>query len=676
MTDNFSNSDRAEVLTQALPYIKRYTGKTVVIKYGGNAMIDEQLKQQVMEDIVLLWLIGVKVVLVHGGGPEISELMNKLGKKTEFIDGLRVTDKETVDIAQMVLAGKVNKTLVNMLEMKGGKAIGLSGMDGRLIEAVVKDEKLGYVGEITKIHIEPLTDILEKGYIPVVSTLGCDANGNTYNINGDTAAAYIAGALKAERLIMMTDIAGILKDKNDPSSLIAEISVSEAETLYRKGVISGGMIPKVECCIEALKKGVKNVVVMDGRVHHSILMELLTNEGAGTMFTEKRDMTVKEKDLEYIAGTYNRFPVFLSHGKGSKVYDENGKEYIDMGSGIGVTTFGISDDKWQAAVFEQSAKLQHTSNLYYTEPCAVLAEKLCEKTGMSKVFFSNSGAEANECAIKVARKYASEKKGDGVYTVVTLKNSFHGRTLTTLAATGQEHYHELFQPLTPGFISIDAHNIFELEALAAKHKIAAIMIECIQGEGGVNDLKKSFVNEVAEYAENNDIILIADEVQTGNGRTGKLYSYMNYGIKPDIVTTAKGLAGGLPLGATLLSEKVKDVLGHGDHGSTFGGNPVCCAAAISVLDRIDNELLAEVSAKSKYLFDTFTGTEGIESISGMGLMIGLKTKKPAEEIVKKCMEKGVLCLTAKDKVRLLPALNIPMDCLKKAAEIIKEVCAE
>ena len=670
-----SNTKRAEVLTQALPYIKRYTGKTVVIKYGGNAMINEQLKEQVMEDIVLLSLIGVKIVLVHGGGPEINDLMDKLGKKSEFVDGLRVTDKETVDIVQMVLAGKVNKTLVNLIEMEGGKAIGLSGMDGGLIEATFKDERLGYVGEITKIHIEPVIDILEKGYIPVISTLGCDKDGNIYNINGDTAAAYIAGALEAERLIMMTDIAGILKDRDDPSTLIPELSISEAEELYNSGVISGGMIPKVNCCIEALKKNVKNAVIMDGRVPHSIITELLTNEGAGTMFTEKRDMTIKEKDAKYIAGTYKRFPVVFSHGKGSKLWDENGKEYIDMGSGIGVTSFGIADDKWQAAVAEQSSKLQHASNLYYSEPCTVLAEKLCKKTGMSKVFFSNSGAEANECAIKVARKYTAEQKGEDFYTIVTLKNSFHGRTLTTLAATGQEHYHELYRPLTPGFVSVDAGNIYELEAIGAKHKIAAIMIECIQGEGGVNDLKKSFVNEVAEYAERHNVLIIADEVQTGNGRTGKLYSYMHYGIKPDIVTTAKGLAGGLPLGATLLSEKVQNVLGYGDHGSTFGGNPVCCAAAISILDRISDELLSDVEAKSKYLFDTFSGADGIESVSGMGLMIGLKTTRPAADVVNECIEKGVLCLTAKDKVRLLPALNIPKNELMEAAEIIKEVCA-
>jgi acetylglutamate kinase len=288
MIDSLSNAERAEVITQALPYIKKYTGKVVVVKYGGNAMVNEQLKQQVMEDIVLLWLIGVKIVLVHGGGPEISELMSKLGKKAEFVDGLRVTDKETVDIVQMVLAGKVNKTLVNLLEMKGGRAVGLSGVDGRLIEAEIKDEKLGFVGEIKKIHIKPVIDLLANDYIPVISTVGCDRQGNTYNINGDTAAAHIAGALGAERLIMMTDIAGILRDKDDVSTLIPEITISKAQQLYNEGVVSGGMIPKLECCIDAIEKGVKNVVIMDGRVPHSILMELLTNEGAGTMVTGEK----------------------------------------------------------------------------------------------------------------------------------------------------------------------------------------------------------------------------------------------------------------------------------------------------------------------------------------------------------------------------------------------------
>ena len=286
MHNEFSNMERAEVLTAALPYIKKYSGKIVVVKYGGNAMINEQLKQQVMEDITLLWLIGVKVVLVHGGGPEISDIMNRLGKKAEFVNGLRVTDKETVDIVQMVLAGKVNKTLVNLLNMKGGRAVGVSGIDGGIIEATMKDEALGYVGEITKIRPKAILDLLEKGYSPVVSTVAGDKQGNTYNINGDTAAAHIAGALNAERLIMMTDIAGVLMDKNDPSTLIPHLTVAEAKGLYDSGVIAGGMIPKVDCCIEALEHGVENVIIMDGRIPHSILMELLTDEGAGTMVTK------------------------------------------------------------------------------------------------------------------------------------------------------------------------------------------------------------------------------------------------------------------------------------------------------------------------------------------------------------------------------------------------------
>ncbi|MCD8128190.1 MAG: acetylglutamate kinase [Oscillospiraceae bacterium] len=286
MHSGFSNAERAEVLTQALPYIKRYRGEVVVVKYGGNAMINEERKQQVMEDIVLLWLIGVRVVLLHGGGPEINEMMDRLGKKPEFVNGLRVTDRETMDIVQMILAGKVNKTLVNLLEMKGGRAVGLSGIDDRLIEAKPKDPALGYVGEITGINIVPIADLLDKGYIPVISTIGCDAEGNTYNVNGDTAAACIAGTLRAKRLIMMTDIAGILRDPADPATLIPEVTVDEAEQLYRDGVISGGMIPKVECCIEAIRQGVKKVIIMDGRVPHSILMELLTDEGAGTLVWE------------------------------------------------------------------------------------------------------------------------------------------------------------------------------------------------------------------------------------------------------------------------------------------------------------------------------------------------------------------------------------------------------
>ncbi len=383
-----------------------------------------------------------------------------------------------------------------------------------------------------------------------------------------------------------------------------------------------------------------------------------------------------KEDSTYIAGTYKRFPIQIVSGKGSVVTDIDGKGYVDMGSGIGVTSFGIADDEWQEAIITQISNVQHMSNLYYTVPCIELAQMLCERTGMKKVFFSNSGAESNECAIKVARKWAEDKKGSDWYTIVTLNNSFHGRTLATLSATGQAHYHEQFTPMMPGFAYADAEDLDGLREILETKKVAAVLIECIQGEGGVVPLSKEYVQGVRALTEEKDVLLMVDEVQTGNGRTGALYAYMNYGIKPDVVSTAKGLAGGLPLGATLLGEKVENVLGFGDHGSTFGGNPVSCAAACSIIRRIDDALLEEVKEKSRYLFDALNGAPGIEGVTGMGLMIGIKTVKPASEVIAACIEKGVLCLSAKDKVRLLPALNIPMKQLEIAVKAILEACAE
>lgn len=384
----------------------------------------------------------------------------------------------------------------------------------------------------------------------------------------------------------------------------------------------------------------------------------------------------KELDENYVAHTYKRFPVEIVSGKGSLLYDVNGKEYIDMGSGIAVSALGASDAGWVAAVSAQLSKVQHTSNLYYTSPCAMLAAELCRRTGMKKVFFGNSGAEANECAIKIARKYAAEKKGEDHYKIITLENSFHGRTLATLSATGQAHYHELFQPLVPGFLHAPANDAEALIQLASENKVAAIMMEAVQGEGGVCKLEPDFVTRVADFAKENDILLIFDEVQTGNGRTGELYAYMHYGVTPDVVTTAKGLGGGLPIGACLLGEKVESVLGYGDHGSTFGGNPVCAAGAVYVLSQLDDKMLQGVREKSAYVFEALTGAKGVKSVSGMGLMIGIETEKPAADVVAACMEAGVLCLTAKHKVRLLPALNISQALLEKAIETIKAACAE
>ena len=387
-------------------------------------------------------------------------------------------------------------------------------------------------------------------------------------------------------------------------------------------------------------------------------------------------MNIKELDKEYVAGTYSRFPLTIVKGKGSTVWDDEGKKYIDLSTGIAVNSFGIADGEWMAAVTKQLGSLQHMSNLYYTEPCAELAQMLCQRTGMDKVFFSNSGAEANECAIKAARKYAAEHRGAEYYNIITLKNSFHGRTVTTLAATGQDVFHHDFLPLTEGFLYAEANSIDDIKTLTESNKCAGVMIEVIQGEGGVNPLDKDYVKALAELCAEKDLLLICDEVQTGNGRSGKLYAYMNYGIQPDIVSTAKGLAGGLPLGATLLGAKVSGVFTPGTHGSTFGGNPVCCAGAISILGRIDDELLKGVRERSEFIINELSGAPGVESVTGLGLMLGVKTSKPAAEVISACMAKGVLVIKAKDKVRLLPALNIPMEQLKQATAVIKEVCAE
>ncbi len=385
-------------------------------------------------------------------------------------------------------------------------------------------------------------------------------------------------------------------------------------------------------------------------------------------------MNTFEKDKLYVAPTYGRFPLEIVGGKGAVVRDCDGKEYIDMGSGIAVSTFGFCDDEWTNAVKAQLDRFAHTSNLYYTEPCATLAQMLCDRTGMKNVFFSNSGAEANECAIKVARRYGELNLGKDYYTIVTLEKSFHGRTITTLSATGQDNFHQDFLPMTPGFVHTPPNDIDALRKTVKENKCCAIMMEFVQGEGGVLALNKDFVDAVFEIAKENNLIVVADEVQTGNGRTGELYAYMHYGVLPDVVSTAKGLAGGLPLGATMLGEKVKDIFKPGLNGSTFGGNPVCSAGAISILSRLTPDFLSEVKEKAQLVKETLSEQNGIESLSGLGLMIGIKTVKDAKEVVAACRENGVLVLTAKDKVRLLPPLNIKKDELLKALEVIKEAC--
>ncbi len=385
-------------------------------------------------------------------------------------------------------------------------------------------------------------------------------------------------------------------------------------------------------------------------------------------------MTVKELDNSYVAHTYGRVDLCIEKGKGALLYDENNKKYIDFGSGIAVNTFGACDKIWKEAVINQLSKIQHTSNYYYTEPCAKLAQILCEKTGMKKVFFSNSGAESNECAIKCARKYGTDKN-ENKNVIITLKNSFHGRTVTTLSATGQDNFHTHFTPFTDGFIHVEANNTEELKN-TINENVCAIMIEIVQGEGGVNVLNKDYLDEIEKITTDNDILLIVDEVQTGNGRCGNLYAFMEVGLTPDIVSTAKGLAGGLPIGATMFGDKTADVLIKGTHGSTFGGNPISCAGAISVIERLDKELFNEVKEKSEYIKNKVLSFKGVKSVSGLGLMMGIETEKEASGILNKCLEKGLLVLTAKTKVRLLPPLNITYDEIDEGLKILQEVIEE
>ncbi|MBQ3669817.1 MAG: aspartate aminotransferase family protein [Clostridia bacterium] len=384
-------------------------------------------------------------------------------------------------------------------------------------------------------------------------------------------------------------------------------------------------------------------------------------------------MGIIETDKEYVAGTYKRFNVALVKGEGAKAWDENGREYIDLGSGIAVNIFGYGDHEWKQAVEKQLDAIPHSSNLYYTEPCGKLAKMLCERTGLKKVFFGNSGAEANECAVKVARKYAHDKYGDESHsTVITLINSFHGRTLAMLSATGQEHFHQHFGPFTPGFVYAKANDVEGLRQISRENACCAIMLEMVQGEGGVMPLENDFVKAAEEICRGNDMLLIVDEVQTGNGRTGKLYSYMNFGIKPDIVTTAKGLGGGLPIGACMIGEKAERTLGFGDHGSTFGGNPTVCAGAVSILERLTDDVLSEVEKKGLYIRKKLEGAKGLKSVSGMGLMLGLDTEGSAGEIANACLENGVLVLTAKTKIRLLPPLTISYGELDRAIGVLRE----
>ena len=385
---------------------------------------------------------------------------------------------------------------------------------------------------------------------------------------------------------------------------------------------------------------------------------------------------IKDLEHQYIAPTYARFDVAFTHGEGATLYDDEGKAYIDMGSGIAVNVLGYGNQPWAQAVCEQANKLAHVSNLYYTQPQGELAKILCERSGMKKAFFGNSGAEANECAIKAARKYAADKHGENVKPVIiTLEESFHGRTLATLAATGQDHYHHDFGPFPAGFVHVPPNDAAALEKALDSNPVCAVMLEVVQGEGGVEPLDEAYIKAARALTEARDVLLIIDEVQTGNGRLGTLFGFQQFGVKPDIVSTAKGLAGGLPMGACLLGDKVEHTLSAGSHASTFGGNPVCAAAAVAVMNQLTDDLLSDVNKKGEYIKAELGACPSTKKITGYGLMLGILSDKNARALVQTLLDQGVVTLTAKDKLRLLPPLTIPWEQLKQAVAIIKEALA-
>ena len=513
-------------------------------------MVDENLKRQVIQDVVLLKLVGFKPIIVHGGGKEISRWVGKVGMEPRFVNGLRVTDKDTMEVAEMVL-GKVNKELVTLVESLGVKAVGISGKDGALLNVEKKysnGEDIGYVGNVTSVNPKIIEDLLEKDFLPIICPIGLDKNFDTYNINADDAACAIAKAVHAEKLAFLTDIEGVYLDPNDPSTLLSKLFVKEAKELIDNGNVGGGMIPKLQNCIDAIEEGVSRVHILDGRIPHCLLLEIFTNKGIGTAILRRMRSKIMTYSKEYIdraeeviLHTYNRFQIVLDKGNGVHLYDVDGKEYLDFAAGIAVFALGYNNQAYNQALKDQIDKVIHTSNLYYNVPMMEAAEKLVKATGLSKVFFTNSGTEAIEGAIKVARKYAYLKDGSNDHEIIAMNHSFHGRSLGALSVTGNTHYQDPFKPLIGGIKFADFNDLESVKAQITD-KTCAIIMETVQGEGGIYPAEPEFLQGVRKLCDEHDILLILDEIQCGMGRTGSMFACQAYGVQPDVMTCAKALA--------------------------------------------------------------------------------------------------------------------------------------
>jgi acetylornithine/N-succinyldiaminopimelate aminotransferase len=694
---------RADVLLEALPYIQRFRGAIVVIKYGGNAMTDPALGRAVADDVVLLRAVGLRPLVVHGGGPQVSELMSKLGKRPEFRDGLRVTDAETMEIARMVLVGKVNRDIVSAVNLHGPLAVGLSGEDAGLLLAGARNPELGFVGDVTAVNADILHKLLAENLIPVVSTIGSGPDGQPYNINADTVAGALAEAVGAEKAVFLTDVAGLLADVEDPRSLISRINASQLDALIAGGHLEGGMLPKVTAALHAVRHGVASAHLLDGRIPHVVLVELFSDAGIGTMITNDPtgddqpgaaiqpppadsaatrapvhpDAMAAPRGLERcpLMPTYAPPQVQFVRGEGSWLWDRTGKRYLDLLSGLGVTSLGHSHPHVATALAQQARTLLHVSNLFGNDIAWEVATTLDRLIGDGtpaggQIFFANSGAEANECALKLARRFG----GHGRHVVVSTYGSFHGRSLATLHATGQPTKHEPFQPLPEGFRHVAWLDLDALEA-ALDPTVAAVLLEPIQGEGGVNPATAGYFQDVRRLCDERGALLMVDEVQTGLGRTGRWFGFQHLEVMPDVVTMAKALGNGVPIAACWARADAAQAFEPGDHASTFGGQPLATAGARATLEVMQAEdVPARAQRAGQRLRDALSATDGITGVRGMGLLLALELGgHDAREVAARLLDMGVVVnAVTPTALRLAPSLLITDDEVDQAVAAIGE----